>query len=108
MPIYEYRCRGCGKIVSFLLLNSSDRPFCEFCGGKDLDRVLSRFRLLQPEATRLRDLDTRKPQGEAYYKDSRNVGLWAKKRADELGADLGDAFEEKVEKARSGKLKDLG
>jgi hypothetical protein len=34
------------------------------------------------------------------------VGLWAKKRAQELGADLGSSFEETVEKARTGKILD--
>ena len=38
----------------------------------------------------------------------RNVGLWAKKRAKEMGVNLGAQFDETVEKARSGKLiKDL-
>jgi len=43
---------------------------------------------------------------ESFYRDSRNVGLWAKKRAKEMGVDLGSQFEETVEKARSGKILD--
>jgi hypothetical protein len=34
----------------------------------------------------------------------RNVGMWAKKRAQQMGVDLGPKFDETVEKARSGKL----
>ncbi len=49
-------------------------------------------------------LDERKPAGESFYRDSRNVGLWAKKRARDMGVDLGPKFEATVEKARSGKL----
>ena len=48
--------------------------------------------------------DTSGPRDESYYKDSRNVGLWAKKRAKEMGVDLGPKFDETVEHARSGKL----
>jgi hypothetical protein len=51
-------------------------------------------------------MDTDKPRDDAFYKDSRNIGLWAKKRARELGADLGEGFEETVEKARTGKFLD--
>jgi hypothetical protein len=65
---------------------------------------MSRFAVVGTEASRLKDFDTSKPRDESFYRDSRNVGLWAKKRAKELGADLGDKFEETVEKARSGKL----
>lgn len=50
------------------------------------------------------EFDTSRPRDESFYRDSRNVGLWAKKRAKEMGADLGTQFEETVEKARSGKL----
>ena len=41
-----------------------------------------------------------------FYKDSRNVGLWAKKRAQDMGVDLGPSFDETVEKARTGKILD--
>jgi len=68
---------------------------------------LSGFRLVQSEESRLKNINTKESKGEDYYRDPRNIGLWAKKRARELGADLGDAFEEKVEKARTGKLEDL-
>ena len=107
MPIYEYRCKKCGRITSFLVLCNTDMPSCQHCGGEDLDRVLSGFRLVQSEGSRLNNFNTREQKGEDYYRDPKNIGLWAKKRARELGADLGDAFDEKVEKARSGKLEDL-
>jgi hypothetical protein len=71
-----------------------------------LTRLLSRFACHQNEATRLQDFDASAPRDESFYKDSRNVGLWAKKRAKEMGVDLGSQFEETVEKARSGKILD--
>jgi hypothetical protein len=65
---------------------------------------MSEFAVVQSEASRLRNFDTAKPRDDAFYRDSRNVGLWAKKRAREMGVDLGPKFEATVEKARSGKL----
>jgi hypothetical protein len=41
------------------------------------------------------------PKSDSFYKDSRNVGLHAKKRAQQMGADLGTGFEEKLEKLRT-------
>jgi len=78
----------------------------QYCGARRLTRLLSRFAYHQTETARLKDFDTNAPRDESFYRDSRNVGLWAKKCAQEMGADLGPQFEETVEKARSGKIVD--
>jgi hypothetical protein len=65
---------------------------------------MSSFAVHASEGSRLAGFDISSPRDDAYYKDSRNVGMWAKKRAKELGVDLGSKFDETVEKARSGKL----
>ena len=106
MPIYEYECIACAKVSSHVVMGSRRRPklACPACGAARLKRVMSSFAVVASEASRLADFDTSRPRDESFYRDSRNVGLWAKKRARELGADLGNKFEETVEKARSGKL----
>lgn len=109
MPIYEYHCQACGKDQSVLFLSqreATSRPRCKYCDARRLIRILSRFAYHQTETARLQDFNTNAPRDESFYKDSRNVGLWAKKRAKELGTDLGSQFEETVEKARSGKILD--
>jgi putative FmdB family regulatory protein len=109
MPIYEYHCKSCQRNQSVLFLSQQGveaRPRCKYCGERRLTRLLSRFAYHQTEASRLQDLDTSAPHDESFYRDSRNVGLWAKKRAKQLGVDLGSQFEETVEKARSGKVLD--
>jgi len=65
---------------------------------------MSSFAVVESESSRLSNFDTSTPRDESFYKDSRNVGMWAKKRARQMGVDLGDKFESTVEKARSGKL----
>jgi hypothetical protein len=65
---------------------------------------MSSFAVVTSESSRLKDFDTSRPRDESFYRDSRNVGLWAKKRAREMGVDLGAKFDETVEKARSGRL----
>ena len=106
MPIYEYQCNQCQRMMSFLVLKFSeaDTLQCKNCGSDDLNRLLSRFAYHRSEGDRLAEFSTSKSQGDEFYKDSRNVGLWAKKRAQQLGADLGPEFDEVVDKARSGKI----
>ena len=108
MPIYEYRCNRCKKVFSQLFLNAQEvqEAKCRFCGDKDLTRLLSSFRLHQSEASRLKDLDTSKRPSEDFYKDPRNVGLWTKKRLNDLGVNLGPRLDEIVEKGRTGKILD--
>lgn len=108
MPIYEYRCNGCEREFSELFLNAGElqRVRCKFCGCRDLTRLVSSFRLHQTEGSRLASINTSKPRDHAFYKDSRNIGLWAKKRMSELGVDLGERMDEIVEKGRTGKILD--
>jgi len=54
----------------------------------------------------MRDLDTSRRAPDDFYKDSRNVGLWTKKKLNDLGVDLGPKLDEIVEKGRSGKILD--
>lgn len=106
MPIFEYECARCGLISSHVVLKSSrrERRSCPECSSTKLRRVMSAFAVVESEASRLQNFDASRPRDESFYRDSRNVGLWAKKRAKEMGVDLGSKFEATVEKARSGKL----
>ena len=108
MPIYEYQCRRCEAVSTFLILKEPDnkKVACKGCGSKKVSRIISRVTYHRAEADRLNGLDSSRRQGEEYYKDSRNVGLWAKKRAKELGVDLGPKMDEIVESARTGKILD--
>jgi putative FmdB family regulatory protein len=106
MPIYEYRCEVCERMTVALILRPTDEGSvrCSHCGDARLIRVLSQFSIHKSEAQRLKGFDTGAPRDEAFYRDSRNIGLWAKKRIQELGTDLGPDFDEVVERARTGKI----
>jgi hypothetical protein len=53
------------------------------------------------EQDRLNAYSSKDAKGDAFYKDSRNIGLAAKKRAQQLGVDLGSGFDEKLDKLRT-------
>lgn len=108
MPIYEYQCQVCSRISSLLILKAEDEAkiYCTHCRSARLKRVLSRFAVHKTEGQRLAEFDPQASRDDSFYKDSRNIGLTAKKRLQQLGVDLGSSFDEKVEKARSGKILD--
>ena len=80
---------------------------CRHCGSHQLTRLISGFAVHKTESSRLSELDPGKQPDESFYRDDRNIGLRAKKRLNELGVDLGDSLNEKIEKARTSKLDSL-
>ena len=103
MPIYEYRCLGCERQFQRLILTRADEKglSCPHCSGRDLKRLISRVAYHQSESDRLKAFDPTARQNEGFYGDTRNIGLHAKKRAQEMGVDLGSAFDAKLDKLRS-------
>ncbi len=57
MPIYEYKCRKCGRLTSVFqkTLNSSPNTRCKACGSKQLERVISGFAYHRSESAILDD-----------------------------------------------------
>lgn len=105
MPIYEYRCLNCHNRFEVLILRSKKEEIvCPNCNKMEYERILSRVYYYKTEKQRLSEYDITRPPTEDFYKDPRNIGLWAKKKAQQLGVDLPDKFEEKLDKARSGEL----
>jgi len=109
MPLYEYQCKVCGNIITALILKPDEEAAlkCEQCRSCQVARILSRCTAHKTEAQRLTEFEPRSTRDESFYEDDRNVGLWAQKRAKELGVDLGAGFNEKLEQARSGKIPGL-
>ena len=42
MPLYEYKCRGCGSDFE-ALVSSSETPSCPSCTSQELDKKFSVF-----------------------------------------------------------------
>jgi hypothetical protein len=74
---------------------------CPACKGSELNKLISRVAYHVSETDRLASFDPRKSQGDSFYGDSRNIGLHAKKRAQQMGVDLGSDFEAKLDKLRT-------
>ena len=60
MPVYEYACMDCKKVVTVLVRRvegRAKRPACPDCGGKHLHRVISGFAFHQSMMSKLEQLD---------------------------------------------------
>lgn len=105
MPIYEYRCRRCGRDFERLVSIAHEAPgACPDCGDREPARRYSGFATHRSEEARLTEYRPDAARDPGFYRDPRNIGLGAKKRARELGADAGGRLDEIVERARTGRF----
>jgi len=106
MPIYEYRCHGCGRRVSILWRTFSEAetgvPVCPRCGSEDLTRLISRVRVVRSEESRLEDLADPSSLADLDENDPKSIARWMRRMSRELGEDLGEEFEEVVDRLEAG------
>jgi putative FmdB family regulatory protein len=103
MPIYEYECLSCRIAFQRLVMKREEAGDirCPECGSEELKRLISRVHHHASEEDRLAAYDPKAAKEDRFFRDSRNIGLAAKKRARQMGMDLGQGFEEKLEKLRT-------
>lgn len=103
MPIYEYECSSCAVTFQSLVMKKEQEQgiVCPQCGGKNLNRLISRVSYHVSEKDRIASYDDKGSTSDAFFRDTRNIGLHAKKKAQRLGVDLGEQFETKLEKLRT-------
>jgi len=101
MPIYEYDCRDCRRVVSVLVLRPSaaEPPRCPRCGGAALTRLMSRFATIKSEEARLDSLADASSLGDVDENDPASVARFMKKMGREMGDDLGEDFDEVMDEA---------
>jgi putative FmdB family regulatory protein len=90
MPIYEYRCRKCGRKMSYLVLApGSFTPECKYCHGKELDQLFSRFAMPKSEEQRLESLADPASFSALDENDPASIARFVKKMGKEMGEDIG-------------------
>ena len=117
MPIYEYQCEKCRRVLSFLVRNTKEHkpPACPKCGHKKMDRILSRFASVKG-AKGQRDESTRNmnaPAGPEQMpdmsmldgvdeNDSRSMGRVMRKLAEESGEQIPPEMDEMCRRLEAG------
>ncbi|MBC7264268.1 MAG: zinc ribbon domain-containing protein [Chloroflexi bacterium] len=104
MPIYEYRCNDCRRRVSIFWRSFSEitEPRCPHCGGRHLTRLVSRVATLRSEESRLESLADSSVLTDLDENDPRSLARFMKHMSAEMGEDLGDEFNEVVERLEAG------
>ena len=104
MPIYEYRCRACGKPsqVFFRSFSAATAPACSHCQSTDLARVPSRVAQVR-SASGYQDFVADPSNFDGVdYEDPRAVAEWAKKMGEASGVELGSDYDEMVDQMAHG------
>ncbi len=99
MPIYEFLCRECGEVSTVLVLSAEDRrrkPECEGCGGKQLEKLVSRPGLVRTEG------GSGGGSGELRPFAPRKMVEQMSRSYDAAGVDPGGSFDEISRAARRG------
>jgi len=107
MPLYEYRCAECGHRFSFILPRyDSPDPQCLKCLSNNVKRLISKFSVIASEDSRIERLADSSVWTDVDENDPKSVARWARRMEKEIGEDLGDEFDELVEKVESGEIDD--
>jgi putative FmdB family regulatory protein len=105
MPIYEFKCKDCGRLTSIFVrtMGSSHKARCQHCGGKKLQRVVSRFAYRKSEQTILEEHGS-EPRRPEDYKDPRQIGRWVERKFGEYGLEVPDETRKMIDAAREGEF----
>lgn len=104
MPFYQYRCLDCHKRFEVFLSYSDygqKRVTCAHCASERVQRRIGRIRIARSDESRLDEFpDPDSLQG--LEEDPRALGQMMRKLGRESGEDLGDDFNEVVDRLESG------
>lgn len=109
MPYYDYRCNQCGR-RSRLFFTYKEYgtavPACSHCQSNNLKRLINRVRIVKSEDSRMDALADDSALAGLDENDPRSLGRFMRKMSGEMGEDLGDEFNEVVNRLESGESPD--
>jgi len=108
MPIYEYRCRECGRKSTFVTLSVKAVlvPKCRKCGSENMEKLVSRVSVRRSGESRIESLADPSKLAGFDENDPKSMARWMKtmgrEMGDEMGEDLGEDFDQDLDKAMDG------
>jgi putative FmdB family regulatory protein len=106
MPIYEYGCYDCQKRVNVFFRTFSEtetKPaVCPRCGGTNIKRLISKVAVVRSEESRMESLADPANMAGLDEDDPKSMARWMRKMSGELGEDMGEDFNEVVDRLEAG------
>ncbi|HEY8491065.1 MAG TPA: zinc ribbon domain-containing protein [Dehalococcoidia bacterium] len=109
MPIYEFKCRDCGRLSSIFVrtVHAEYQAACKHCGGANLDRAVSRFAYHKTAQQIVEEYGVPEPGSPPEaYKDPRQIGHWVERKFEEYGMELPEEARTMIDAAREGEFPD--
>lgn len=104
MPIYEFECRACHRKTTALVMvrDRINEVACRHCGGRELERLWSRFASPKSEDARLESLADPSALAGLDENDPRSVAQFMKRMGQEMGEDVGEDIDQAIEQEMHG------
>lgn len=94
MPIYEYKCKTCGRIFELLIRSEGQQPHCKHCDSMELKRLVSRPGLIRSQNSG--------DSGQLRPVEPRRAVEHMSRTYDQIGVDPGQGFAEVAKRAAAG------
>lgn len=109
MPVYEYRCQDCHRLVRLTISFSeygNVTPTCNACKSTNLTRRIGRIAMAKSEDARMDSMMDDSSLTGLDGEDPRALGKFMRKMSHEMGEDMGDEFNEVVGRLEKGESPD--
>jgi putative FmdB family regulatory protein len=109
MPTYDYICLNCRRRADVFLAYAeygTVEPTCPHCQSKTLKRRIGRIALAKSEDARMDSMMDDSALANLDEDDPQALGHFMRKMSREMGEDLGDEFNEVVERLEHGEPPD--
>jgi putative FmdB family regulatory protein len=110
VPSYDYRCNDCKRRVVLTYKTYADYdaavPTCPNCKGTNLTRTISRVAIARSESSRFSAMDDDTAMDQLADADPATLGRFMRRMSSEMGEDLGEEFNEVVDRLEKGESPD--
>ncbi|MCP4427174.1 MAG: zinc ribbon domain-containing protein [Chloroflexi bacterium] len=109
MPKYDFQCQNCDRLARlFMSFAEYDTavPTCPHCQSQNLKRRISRVALGKSEDARMDAMMDDSALTGLDEDDPRSIGRFMRKMSAEMGEDIGEEFNEVVDRLESGESPD--
>lgn len=109
MPFYDYICQACGRYARLFFTYAdygSVTAVCPHCQSDQLKRRIGRVAVAKSEDARLDSMMDESALANLDEDDPKAIGSFMRQMSQEMGEDLGDEFDEVVDRLEHGESPD--